>query len=40
MVKLALENLDGLDVSDIEYKRDGLSYTYLTIQELYKQYDI
>lgn len=40
MVKLAVENLDRLDVSDIEYKRDGLSYTYLTIQELYKQYDI
>lgn len=40
MVKLALENLDGLEVSDIEYKREGLSYTYLTIQELYKQYDI
>ena len=40
MVKLAVENLDGLEVSDIEYKREGLSYTYLTIQELYKQYDI
>ena len=40
MVKLALENLDGLEVSDIEYKREGLSYTYLTIQELYKLYDI
>lgn len=40
MVKLAVENLDGLEVSDIEYKREGLSYTYLTIQELYKLYDI
>ena len=42
MVKLALENVNypKIEVSDIEYKREGKSYTYLTICELYKRYDI
>ena len=40
MVKLALENKNGFEVSDIEYKRGGISYTYLTIKELYEIYDI
>lgn len=40
MAKIAVKNKDYLDVSDIEYKRDGLSYTYLTIKELYKNYNI
>lgn len=40
MVKLAIENYDKFEVSDIEYKRKGKSYTYLTIKELYELYDI
>ena len=40
MVKLAIKNLEGFDVSDIEYKRKGKSYTYLTILELRKIYHI
>ncbi|MBR1425348.1 nicotinate-nucleotide adenylyltransferase [bacterium] len=38
MVKLAVQG--QFDVSDIEYKRGGKSYTYLTICELYKKYDV
>ena len=40
MVKLAVQDLPNIEVSDIEYKRTGVSYTYLTICELYKLYDI
>lgn len=40
MVKLACKNCQGLDVSDIEFQLNGKSYTYLTILELYKRYDI
>jgi nicotinate-nucleotide adenylyltransferase len=40
MVKLAIKEYDGFEVSNIEYLREGLSYTYLTICELYKQYKI
>lgn len=42
MVKLALkdENNPKMEVCDIEYKREGKSYTYLTICELYKLYKI
>lgn len=40
MAKLAVQDKEGLEVSDIEYLRDGLSYTYLTIKELYDKYDI
>jgi len=42
MVKLAVEDKNNpkLEVSDIEYKRGGKSYTYLTICELYEKYDI
>jgi nicotinate-nucleotide adenylyltransferase len=40
MVKLATESNPRFSVSDIEYKRKGKSYTYLTICELYKKYDI
>jgi nicotinate-nucleotide adenylyltransferase len=37
MVKIAVEGNEHFDVSDIEYKRNSKSYTYLTIQELYKK---
>ena len=42
MAKLALSDLNNpkFEVSDIEFKREGKSYTYLTICELYKQYDV
>ncbi len=38
MVELATANNPKFEVSDIEYKRGGKSYTCLTIEELYKQY--
>ena len=40
MVKLATQNNDKFEVSDIEYKLKGKSYTYNTICELYKKYDV
>ena len=40
MVKIAFEDFKGIEVSDIEYKRQGKSYTYLTICELYDKYNI
>jgi len=42
MAKLALSDLNNpkIEVSDIEFQREGKSYTYLTICELYKQYDV
>ena len=42
MVKLAVEDEHNskIEVSDIEYKREGKSYTYLTICELYNKYKI
>ena len=40
MVKLAIDGIDGFEVSDIEYKRNENSYTYHTILELKKIYDI
>lgn len=40
MAELAVLDKEYLEVSNIEYLRDGLSYTYLTVEELYKKYDI
>ncbi len=40
MVKLGIQGNDNFDISDIEYKREGRSYTYLTILELKKIYKI
>ena len=40
MVKLAISKNSKFDISDIEFKRKGKSYTYLTICELYKKFDI
>ena len=42
MSKLAVNDLNNpkIEISDIEYQRDGKSYTYLTICELYKNYDV
>ena len=40
MVKLAVAEYTAFDVSDIEYNRKGKSYTYLTIIELRKIFNI
>jgi len=40
MVKLAIEGYTGFEISDIEYRRKGNSYTYLTILELKNLYNI
>ncbi len=40
MVRLAVEDDNRFEVSDIEFHREGKSYTYDTILELYKIYDI
>lgn len=40
MVKLAVQCNPKFDVSDIEFQREGKSYTYLTILELYKRFNI
>lgn len=40
MVKLAISEYNDFDISDIEYKREGNSYTYNTILELRKAYNI
>jgi nicotinate-nucleotide adenylyltransferase len=40
MVKLATKENKKFEVSDIEYQNNRPSYTYLTILELYKKYDI
>ncbi len=40
MVKLAIKDNTHFEISDIEYKNECKSYTYLTVRELYKQYEI
>ena len=40
MVELAALSNPNFKVSDIEYKNERNSYTYLTILKLYKKYDI
>ena len=40
MVKLATAYNPHFEVSDIEFKNEGKSYSYLTALELYKQYNI
>ena len=40
MVTLATEDIPKFEVSDIEFKKNDISYTYLTIKELYKSLDI
>lgn len=40
MVKLAVKSNPKFEVSDIEFKRGGKSYTYLTIKELYELYEV
>ena len=40
MVELALKPYDKIEACDIEYRRKGVSYTYLTICELIKKYNL
>lgn len=40
MVKLAISEYNYFQVSDIEYQNNTYSYTYNTIVELYKRYDV
>jgi nicotinate-nucleotide adenylyltransferase len=40
MVKLSVSDISKFIVSDIEFKRQGISYTYLTVKELIQQYNI
>lgn len=40
MVELGIKGIKGFDVSDIEFEREVPSYTYYTIEELYKRYNI
>ena len=40
MVKLAIKNNPHFEISDIEYKSEGKSYSYLTALKLYEQYDV
>lgn len=40
MAKLAFKDIPKVEVSDIEFRRGGKSYTYLTICELYEKFDI
>lgn len=40
MVKLAIEGENAFHISNIEFQSDRFSYTYLTIQELYRRYKI
>lgn len=40
MVKLAIKDNPHFEISDIEYKSEGKSYSYLTAQELKRQYKI
>jgi len=40
MVRIAVEGNPKFEASDIEYRREGKSYTYDTIRELYKLYPV
>lgn len=37
MIELAIENFENFSITDIELKRDGLSYTIDTVKEFLKQ---
>ena len=38
MLSLAFQNIDNIEISDIEFRRSGKSYTYDTVKELRKTY--
>ncbi len=40
MAELAVKDIDYIEVSDIEYQRDELSYTVPTVEEIYEKYPV
>ncbi len=40
MAQIAAENIDYIEVSDIEFQRDELSYTVPTVEEIYEKYPV
>ena len=40
MAELAAQDIDYIEVSDIEYRRSGLSYTVPTVEEIYEKYPV
>lgn len=40
MVKIAIEGENSFGISNIEFQNERYSYTYLTIEELYRRYKI
>ena len=40
MAELAVKDIDYIDVSGIEYEREGLSYTLPTVEEIYEKYPV
>lgn len=40
MAEIATKEADYIEVSDIEYNRDGLSYTVPTVEEIYEKYPV
>ncbi len=38
MLRLGAKNISGIEVSDVELKREGKSYTYETVLQIHKQY--
>ena len=40
MVKIAISGNEKFDISDIEYKSEGKSYSLITVKKIMEQYDI
>ena len=40
MAELAVKDIDYVEVSDIEFEREGLSYTLPTVEEIYEKYPV
>ena len=40
MAEIAAKDIDYIEVSDIEYQRDDLSYTVPTVEEIYEKYPV
>ena len=40
MAEIAAKDIDYIEVSDIEYKREELSYTLPTVEEIYEKYPV
>lgn len=40
MAEIAAEDIDYIEVSDIEYQREDLSYTLPTVEEIYEKYPV